>query len=135
MHANLKAEEGSGGRHGMASCRILVALRDCCAPRRADACLASGDTRIALVTCGLASLSLQHAERGEGTARHAADVADMAWSIPEKSPFRGSMLRLGLWVHYLREACLIVLLLETGWGAARRGRIGRDAHLFIFKGG
>jgi hypothetical protein len=84
--ANLKAEERSEGKHGMASCRILVGLRGCCAPRRADARLASGDTGIALVTCGLASLSLQRAERGEGTARHAADVADVAWSIPEKSP-------------------------------------------------
>jgi hypothetical protein len=135
VQANLKAEERSEGKHGMASCRNLVGLRGCCALRRADARLASGDTGIALVACGLAPLSLQHAERGEGTARQAADVADMAWSIPEKSPFRGSKLRLGQWVHYLREACLVVLLLEPSRGAARRGRIGCDAHLFIFKGG
>jgi hypothetical protein len=80
VQANLKAEEGSEGKHGMASCRILVALRKCCALRRADARLPSGDARIALVTRGLPSLS---PERGEGTARNAADVAR---SIPEKSP-------------------------------------------------
>jgi hypothetical protein len=58
---------------------------------------ASGDTGIALVTCRLAHILLHvgEARRGEGTARHAADVADVACGpYRRKAPPRCGMLRL-----------------------------------------
>jgi hypothetical protein len=81
---------------------------------------------IALASLAILAAS-REARRGGGTATAAADVADVACGpYRRKGPFRGSKLRLGLWVYLLREACLVVLLPEPGWGAARRGRHGRD---------
>jgi hypothetical protein len=100
--ASLKAEEISEGS-GTASRRILVTsklLR--AAPTTPPA---SGDTGIALVTCGLASYPAASERRGEakGRPRHAADVADVACGpYRRKAPPRSGMLRLRRCVHYLR---------------------------------
>jgi hypothetical protein len=123
--ASLKAEEI---KHpcGAHPCCAHPCCAHPCAQRPASARPASGDTGIALVTCRLSLQRRREARRGD-RPRHAADVADVACGpYRRKGPFRGSTLRLGLWVYLLREACLVVLLPEPGWGAARRGRHGRD---------